>query len=151
MRPVFFRFLCIVTTLCLTLTSYTSIQGSGSGDQNGSNRGVSASAYASETSRLQGANWYTDHRARSYARANTYAFVNGSYYYNSGSYTIGAELNGGLKDSDGRYYSGQMSDNASVSRTYSDTPSNVSGWGDADSTVYGAQNISASAYDYTRF
>ena len=80
-----------------------------------------------------------------------YARVNGDRHYNSGSYTIGAELNGGIKDSDGNYYSGEMTDRVKVKRHHHGSPDNASGWGDADSSIYGVQGISDHDYDYLYF
>lgn len=152
MRANIFRFFCIVTTLCLTLTSYTPIQGSDSDGWRNASWGVDASAYVREVRVRDGVkDNCTEHKASAYAEADMYGMVNGQSYYNSGSYTIGSELNGGVKDSDGNYYSGEMTDRVKVTRHYHDPPNNVSGWGDADSTIYGVRGLYDSAYHYLNF
>lgn len=138
MRATIFRFLVIVTALGLTLTSYTPIQGSGS-EEGSSSAGVDADAFIEEGRRSMGAHWYTSHKAYASAYAQSYIYITGEgYIQNSGSYSIGAELQPSYeRDSDGGYYTGKLVDYAQVYDLFREDPEDADGWGAADSTVYG--------------
>lgn len=143
MRANIFRFLVIVTALCLTLTSHTPIQGSGSEEGTGSgSAGVDADAFIKEGRRIMGAHWYTSHKAYASAYARSYIHTSDGYIQNSGSYSIGAELQPSYnRDSDGGYYTGKLVDSVEAYDLFRGDPADVDGWGAADSTVYGIRGL----------
>ena len=142
------RFLHILSIACL-LSMYLTILQPSSGDHKRTtdeNQSIFASASCNEGERIQGAHWYTVHKASAYTRSN---MLNDMGDYHSGWYQAEVFVNG-LTDLKTNYFSGKINKKAYKEILYALSPGEVDGSGTAQGYIYGV-GCSDSAYDSSNF
>ena len=134
---MYIRFLRVLAAVCLFGISLTNSPPSYSNHNNGGgpdSQSVFASAYCEESERIQGAHWYTVHKATAYARTNMF---NDMLDYHSGWYEVSAWVDNQKPDHKADYYSGKLRKRAHSEELYKQSPGEVSGSGSANSYLYG--------------